>query len=241
MVKPEGGIPGVTSPTPTPGLAAVRSVCTERSLRCSAVAEPVSEPSRAPPPGRPQGADPAGDPRRRPRPGRRGEPGDRVAAAGGQGGGHRADGVLPALRLARRARPRPGRPVVRVAARDAARRTARRDRAAGRDHRLGRRAGRSTSTSGGSTSGSSPGSGSSGPPVVRDAIRHELELFERELATDLARLPNADAWSSDDLRIMANLIVTAMVVDRRGDHLRATADAPTSSARSCAPPCSSCG
>lgn len=50
-----------------------------------------------------------------------------------------------------------------------------------------------------------------GPPVVREAIRHELELFERELATDLARLPNASTWSSDDLRIMANLIVTAMV------------------------------
>jgi AcrR family transcriptional regulator len=51
----------------------------------------------------------------------------------------------------------------------------------------------------------------SGPPAVRQAIRHELELFERELATDLARLPNANSWSSDDLRIMANLIVTAMV------------------------------
>ena len=51
----------------------------------------------------------------------------------------------------------------------------------------------------------------SGPPVVRDAIRHELELFERELATDLARLPDSQEWSSDDLRIMANLIVTAMV------------------------------
>jgi AcrR family transcriptional regulator len=51
----------------------------------------------------------------------------------------------------------------------------------------------------------------SGPPVVRAAIRHELELFERELATDLARLPNAQSWSGDDLRIMANLIVTAMV------------------------------
>ena len=50
-----------------------------------------------------------------------------------------------------------------------------------------------------------------GPPVVRGAIRHELELFERELATDLARLPNANTWSADDLRIMANLIVTAMV------------------------------
>jgi AcrR family transcriptional regulator len=51
----------------------------------------------------------------------------------------------------------------------------------------------------------------SGPPVVREAIRHELELFERELATDLARLPRSQTWSSDDLRIMANLIVTAMV------------------------------
>ena len=51
----------------------------------------------------------------------------------------------------------------------------------------------------------------SGPPVVREAIRHELELFERELATDLARLPNTQAWSGDDLRIMANLVVTAMV------------------------------
>ena len=51
----------------------------------------------------------------------------------------------------------------------------------------------------------------SGPPVVRDAIRHGLELFERELATDLARLPNSEAWSGEDLRIMANLIVTTMV------------------------------
>jgi len=51
----------------------------------------------------------------------------------------------------------------------------------------------------------------SGITSVREAIRHELELFERELATDLARLPNTQAWSGDDLRIMANLVVTAMV------------------------------
>ncbi len=51
----------------------------------------------------------------------------------------------------------------------------------------------------------------SGPPVVREAIRHGLELFERELAMDLARLPNAEDWSGEDLRIMANLIVTTMV------------------------------
>jgi AcrR family transcriptional regulator len=51
----------------------------------------------------------------------------------------------------------------------------------------------------------------SGPPAVREAIRHGLELFERELATDLARLPRSERWSTEDLRIMANLIVTAMV------------------------------
>jgi AcrR family transcriptional regulator len=51
----------------------------------------------------------------------------------------------------------------------------------------------------------------SGPPAVREAIQHGLELFERELATDLARLPQADRWSADDLRIIADLIVTVMV------------------------------
>jgi AcrR family transcriptional regulator len=50
-----------------------------------------------------------------------------------------------------------------------------------------------------------------GPAEVRAAIRHQIELFERELATDLARLPGTDQWSSDDLRVLANLIVTAMV------------------------------
>lgn len=50
-----------------------------------------------------------------------------------------------------------------------------------------------------------------GPPAVREAIRHEIELCERELATDLARLPGTDAWSGEDLRILSNLIVTAMV------------------------------
>ena len=50
-----------------------------------------------------------------------------------------------------------------------------------------------------------------GPPGVRDAIRHQIELFERELATDLARLPGTDAWSAEDLRVLSNLIVSAMV------------------------------
>ena len=50
-----------------------------------------------------------------------------------------------------------------------------------------------------------------GPLAVRDAIRHEIDLCERELATDLARLPGTDAWSGEDLRILSNLIVHAMV------------------------------
>ena len=45
-----------------------------------------------------------------------------------------------------------------------------------------------------------------GPLAVRAAIRHEIELCERELATDLAR-----PWSPEDLRVLSNLIVTAMV------------------------------
>jgi AcrR family transcriptional regulator len=50
-----------------------------------------------------------------------------------------------------------------------------------------------------------------GPPAVREAIRHEIELCERELATDLARLPGTEAWSAEDLRVLSKLIVTAMV------------------------------
>jgi AcrR family transcriptional regulator len=50
-----------------------------------------------------------------------------------------------------------------------------------------------------------------GLPAVREAIRQELGLFERELAADVARLPGVQEWSSEDLRILANLIVGAMV------------------------------
>lgn len=50
-----------------------------------------------------------------------------------------------------------------------------------------------------------------GPPVVRDEIRHQIELFERELATDLAHLPGTEAWSAEDLAVLANLVVTSVV------------------------------
>jgi AcrR family transcriptional regulator len=51
---------------------------------------------------------------------------------------------------------------------------------------------------------------SGGSAVVRAAVRQELALFERELATDLARLPMA-AWSADDLQVLSRLIVVAMI------------------------------
>jgi AcrR family transcriptional regulator len=51
----------------------------------------------------------------------------------------------------------------------------------------------------------------SGIESVRVAIRHELDLLERELATDLARLPGPASWSHEDLRVLSNLIVGMMV------------------------------
>jgi AcrR family transcriptional regulator len=50
-----------------------------------------------------------------------------------------------------------------------------------------------------------------GLPAVREAIRQELGLFERELALDVARLPGVSDWSAEDLRVLANLIVGSMV------------------------------
>ncbi|MEQ6900086.1 TetR family transcriptional regulator [Nocardioides sp. YIM 152588] len=50
-----------------------------------------------------------------------------------------------------------------------------------------------------------------GPEPVREAIADGLALFEAELAADLARLPGTSPWSAADLRILSNLIVSAMV------------------------------
>ena len=48
--------------------------------------------------------------------------------------------------------------------------------------------------------------------VVQDAIRHELGLFERELAMDVGRLTGgSDRWSHEDVQILSNLIVKSMV------------------------------
>jgi AcrR family transcriptional regulator len=53
-----------------------------------------------------------------------------------------------------------------------------------------------------------------GPPAVRAAIRHEIELAETELATDLEHLVTsmgASPWSGEDWKALANLFVRAMV------------------------------
>lgn len=49
-----------------------------------------------------------------------------------------------------------------------------------------------------------------GPGAVRAAVRHQLELFERELATDLARIHELRTWSTEDLNVLANMIVALM-------------------------------
>jgi AcrR family transcriptional regulator len=50
-----------------------------------------------------------------------------------------------------------------------------------------------------------------GVSALRQAIRNEIRLFSSELATDLARFPYLNAWSTEDLHMMAGLIVNAMV------------------------------
>lgn len=60
---------------------------------------------------------------------------------------------------------------------------------------------------------------SGGSAPVREAIRFEFQLFERELAADLARLP-MEHWSAEDLRALSNLIVGAMIITAE-DILRA--------------------
>lgn len=53
---------------------------------------------------------------------------------------------------------------------------------------------------------------SSGVTVVRYAIRTEIRLITAELATDLARFPGLNAWSTDDLNILATLFVNSMIL-----------------------------
>ena len=52
---------------------------------------------------------------------------------------------------------------------------------------------------------------SSGVPALRRAIRAEIRLFSSELATDLARFPGLRTWTSEDLQMIAALMVNTMV------------------------------
>jgi AcrR family transcriptional regulator len=53
---------------------------------------------------------------------------------------------------------------------------------------------------------------SSGVTVLRYAIRTEFRLLTSELATDLARFPGLNAWSTEDLNVLATLFVNSMIV-----------------------------
>jgi AcrR family transcriptional regulator len=50
-----------------------------------------------------------------------------------------------------------------------------------------------------------------GPPQVRAAIEHEIELVTRELATDLARFPGTGDYSGEHLQLLADLVVSFVV------------------------------
>ncbi len=50
-----------------------------------------------------------------------------------------------------------------------------------------------------------------GPPRVREAIRHEFELITREFATDVAGMPGSEAFSIQDLNLLADLVVSFVV------------------------------
>jgi AcrR family transcriptional regulator len=55
------------------------------------------------------------------------------------------------------------------------------------------------------------GARSSGNGVLRHAIRQEIRLFASELATDLARFPILREWTTEDLQMLAGLLVNSMI------------------------------
>jgi AcrR family transcriptional regulator len=50
-----------------------------------------------------------------------------------------------------------------------------------------------------------------GVAVLRHAIHSEIRLFASELATDLTRFPYLDRWTTEDLQLLAGLMVNTMV------------------------------
>jgi AcrR family transcriptional regulator len=47
--------------------------------------------------------------------------------------------------------------------------------------------------------------------VMRHAVRGEIRLFTSELATDLARFPILRDWTTEDLQMLAGLLVNTMI------------------------------
>lgn len=66
---------------------------------------------------------------------------------------------------------------------------------------------------------------SSGMSVLRYAIRTEIRLITSELATDLARFPGLNAWSTEDLNVLATLFVNSMIVTAEAIEDSPSADA----------------
>ena len=66
----------------------------------------------------------------------------------------------------------------------------------------------------------------SGSTLLRKAIRSEIRLFTSELATDLARFPVLRDWTTEDLQMVAGLIVGSMISTVEG-----ILDAPDDDAR----------
>ena len=52
---------------------------------------------------------------------------------------------------------------------------------------------------------------STGNAVLRQAIRSEIRLFTSELATDLARFPILREWTTEDLQMLAGLLVNTTI------------------------------
>jgi AcrR family transcriptional regulator len=52
---------------------------------------------------------------------------------------------------------------------------------------------------------------SSGDPVLRHAVRTEIRLIISELATDLARFPVLREWTTEDLQMLAGVLVNTMI------------------------------
>jgi AcrR family transcriptional regulator len=52
----------------------------------------------------------------------------------------------------------------------------------------------------------------SGNGVLRHAVNNEIRLITSELATDLARFPALREWSTDDLHMLAGLLVNTMIL-----------------------------